>query len=486
MALAARLDGSPARVFVLLGDGESAEGNVWEAANLASHDKVDNLVAIFDINALGQSDPTMFAHDMEAYRKRLEAFGWDTQVIDGHDMSQILSALEKTRHRNGKPHAIAARTDKGHGVSFLSGKEGWHGKPLKGEQVQQAIDEIKAQGAEGNAAGIIQVPSGGAPPLGTRLPLPAPGFKEAIATREAYGDALVALGKVRPDVVALDGDVKNSTYSEFFKKANPQRFFDCFIAEQNMVTMAAGLAACGKVPFVSTFAAFFSRAYDQIRMAAISKSNVKYVGSHAGCSIGEDGPSQMALEDLAMFRAIPDSLVLYPSDGNSTWRCVELAAEFRGPVFIRTSRPKTPIVYDAKESFKMGEFKTFKSENSKAVIIGAGVTFHEAHKAQKALADKGTAVTVIDLYCLKPLNAVSLSNAIKEAGGRVLVVEDHYPEGGLGEAVLHALATTGTSAKFAQAAVTSIPVSGKPEELMHHYGLDAESIVTQVGKLLEG
>lgn len=487
MALAARLDGENYRVFVLIGDGEAAEGNIWEAMNLASHDKVDNLVAIFDVNELGQSDPTMFGHDMEQYRRRCEAFGWETHVINGHDMGEILRALEETRQRKGRPHAIVARTDKGHGVSFISGKPNWHGKPLPKDEAQKAIAELKEKGAEGNAAGLVQRPERRAAPqpkVGTMEPPPfKPG--DSLATREAYGDALVALGKANSEVVALDGDVKNSTYSEKFKKYDPKRFFDCFIAEQNMVTMAAGFSTCGKIPFASTFATFFSRAYDNVRMAAISKANLKLVGSHAGSSIGEDGPSQMALEDIAMFRAIPDGVVLYPSDGTSTWRLVELAAGYKGVVFIRTSRPKTPEIYGPGEKFELGGFKTFDPRGtSKAVVIGAGVTLHEARKAAEQLEKDGVPVTVVDLYCIKPLNAKALSEVVSRAGGRLLVVEDHYAEGGIGDAVLAALATTGTQVRFAHACVRGLPHSAKPEELLHHSGLDAASIVAEVRKLV--
>ncbi|MHB2019724.1 MAG: transketolase [Candidatus Xenobia bacterium] len=488
MAVAQRMDGYDSRVYVLLGDGELAEGNVWEAMNLAGHDKVDNLIALLDINALGQSDPTMFEHHMDAYKQRCEAFGWDTQVIDGHDMGQILTALEKARQRNGKPHAIVARTDKGHGVSFLSGKPGWHGKPLSKAEADKAIEEIKAKGVEGGSGIHVERPAparDGKASGGDGAP-PVPSYKkgESHATREAFGDALAAIGKVHPEIVALDGDVKNSTYSEKFKKVYPNRFVECFIAEQNMVAMAAGLSTCGKVPFASTFAAFFSRAYDQIRMAAISQCNVKLVGSHAGVSIGEDGPSQMALEDIAMMRAIPDAAVLYPSDAVSTFRLLEQAVAHRGIVFMRTSRPKTPVIYDANESFPVGGFKVFRpGRGEQAVVVGAGVTLHQALGAQEALKKDGIEVAVVDLYSVKPLDGDALRRLVSECGNRVVVVEDHYPEGGLGDAVLSALSRA--HADVWKVAVTSIPHSGTPDEMLKKYGLDAASIAEKVRTVLK-
>ncbi len=474
------LDKSDYRVYVLLGDGETAEGGVWEAAALASHYQLNNLIGIVDVNALGQSQRTMYAFDIDTYCQRFEAFGWQTIGIDGHDFDEILSALEKAKTSTDKPTMIVAKTFKGKGVSFLENEDNWHGKAVpKGEELDKALAELG--------------------PLQKDIPLqidsPTPYNKKAstvkeceppeyasddeVATRGGYGTGLAKLGTANPDVVALDGDTKNSTYSEQFMELYPNRFFEMFIAEQNLVGAGIGLAKRGKIPFVSTFAAFLSRAYDQIRMSAISQANIKYAGSHCGVSIGEDGPSQMGLEDIAMFRAIPNAVVLYPSDAVAAERLVAEAAAHEGIVYIRTSRPKTTMLYDATDSFPIGGSKVVReSADDKVTIVTAGVTLHEALKAHEILATEGIAIRIIDLYSIKPIDTDALIAAGAETNGTIITVEDHYPEGGLGDAVLDAVATE--DVRVHKLAVTGMPRSGKPEELLEHHGISANAIVQKV------
>jgi transketolase len=482
-ALNARRIGSDYRTYVLLGDGETAEGSVWEAAASAHFFKLDALCAILDVNALGQSRPTELAHDMETYRVRWSAFGWHVIAIDGHEMQQILDAYKEARATKGRPTVILARTLKGKGVSFTEGLPNWHGKPLSKEQMAKAIDELNRQ----------MTPDGGDKPLSLSIPappaakseaaptaMPDPQFKlgDMIATREAYGAAIAKLGSVDPRVVALDADVKNSTFSEKFEAAHPDRFYQCFIAEQLLVGAAMGLAARGAIPFPSTFAAFFTRAADFIRMAAISGVNIKLAGSHAGVSIGEDGPSQMALEDFAMFTAQPNFVALYPSDAVSTERLIAEAAAMQGPVYIRTSRPKTPVIYDNKEQFPIGGLKVVrKSDKDTATVIGAGVTLFEALKAYDELKSKGISIRVIDLYSVQPVDAASLVDAGK-ATGRLITVEDHYVSGGLGDAVARAVAPAGLTVQ--RLAIPEIPRSGKPDELLDKFGISARHIVKAV------
>ncbi|MCI0419599.1 MAG: transketolase, partial [Acidobacteria bacterium] len=384
MALNAKgLDKLDYRTYVLMGDGETAEGGVWEAAALAAYYQLDNLAAIVDVNRLGQSQATMHGADGQAYAKKFGGFGWHTVVIDGHNLEQILAAFEQAQSTKGRPTAIIALTKKGKGVSFLEDKDGWHGKPLKkGEEVEKALRELPLTGPP--RAIEIAKPSPAANGKPGRKPVAAPEYKlgDAVATREAYGAALTKLGAANPAVVAMDGDTKNSTFAEKFMRAYPERYFEGFIAEQNLVGVAVGLSKCGKVPFASTFGAFFGRAMDHLRMGAISMANIKCVGSHCGVSIGEDGPSQMALEDLALFRAIPNAVVFYPSDAVSTERLVALAAEHEGMVYIRTSRPKNPVFYRNEESFQIGGSKTLRSSgNDRLAVVAAGVTVAEAMKA---------------------------------------------------------------------------------------------------------
>jgi transketolase len=478
-ALAARLDAIPFNTYVLLGDGECAEGSVWEAAALASHYKTSNLYAIIDVNGLGQSQRTMDQFDVNRFAEKFRAFGWYAQSVDGHDYAGLLDAFERFRHEGGsQPRVLVAKTLKGKGVSMLENLEGWHGKPIPKQDLPKALADV------GGPLGPNEfVPK---PRTGFSIPqVPAPvdikvtrKFSETAATREAYGDALVKIAEKDPRIVALDGDTKNSTFSEKLLKAYPDRFFEMFIAEQNMVGTAAGLAARGKIPFVSTFAAFLTRAYDQIRMAGISQSNVKFCGSHAGVSIGEDGPSQMGLEDLAIFRPIPGSVVLYPSDAVSTERLVLEAARFHGMCYIRTTRPKTAVLYSNEEQFPIGGSKVLKkSANDRATVIAAGITVHEALKAASALQAKGIAIRILDMYSVKPIDVEGILSAAKETGGRIVVVEDHYDQGGLGDAVLDAV---GNKAKVVKLAVREIPRSGPPEALIEKYGISSSHIVAAV------
>ncbi len=478
------LDKSDYRVYVLLGDGETAEGGVWEAAALASHYRLNNLIGIIDVNALGQSQRTMYAFDIDTYCRRFEAFGWQTIGIDGHDFDEILPALAEAKTSTHKPTVIVAKTFKGKGVSFLENADNWHGKAVaKGEDLHNALAELGPLHTDVPVQ--IEPPN----PIKVNVAMPsaceppdyAPDGK--VATRGGYGIGLAKLGAANPDVVALDGDTKNSTYAEQFMTRYPDRYFEMFIAEQNLVGAGIGLAKRGKIPFVSTFAAFLSRAYDQIRMSAISQANIKYAGSHCGVSIGEDGPSQMGLEDLAMFRAIPGAAVLYPSDAVSAERLVAAAAAHQGIVYLRTSRPPTPILYDADESFPVGGSKVLRETDAdKVTVVAAGVTLHETLKAHEILAANGIAIRVIDLYSIKPIDKKTLRAAAAETNNTLVTVEDHYPEGGLGDAVLSAVAADGVCVH--KLAVTGMPRSGKPEELLERHGISANAIAQKVKNLL--
>lgn len=478
------LDKSDYCVYVLLGDGETAEGGVWEAAALASHYQLNNLIGIVDVNALGQSQRTMYAFDIGTYCSRFEAFGWQTIGIDGHNFDEILPALEQAKTSVNKPTMIVAKTFKGKGVSFLENEDNWHGKAVpKGEELDKALAEL------GPLHTDIPIQIESPNPIDRQTATPTecepPNYPsdEEVATRGGYGTGLAKLGAANPNVVALDGDTKNSTYAEQFMERYPDRYFEMFIAEQNLVGAGIGLAKRGKIPFVSTFAAFLSRAYDQIRMSAISQANIKYAGSHCGVSIGEDGPSQMGLEDIAMFRAIPEAVVLYPSDAVSAECLVAEAAAHEGIVYIRTSRPKTPILYDANESFPIGGCKVIqKSSADKVTVVTAGVTLHETLKAHQILATEGIAIRIIDLYCIKPIDTETLLGAAADTNNTIITVEDHYPEGGLGDAVLDAVATEGICVH--KLAVTGIPRSGKPDELLEHHGISANAIVQKVKEII--
>jgi transketolase len=480
MALAARLDELDYKTYVLLGDGECAEGSVWEAAMLAGYYQLNNLIAIVDVNRLGQSQETSLGHNLDAYEKRFASFGWRTEVIDGHDMEEILEVLAFVG-ADEKPLAILAKTFKGGGVSFIQDKEAWHGKPMNKEEAARAIAELEPKA---KSASSVQIPAPSqlpAPNIAAPASFPAPNYKlgDLVATREAYGAALMRVGEADSRVVAMDGDTKNSTYSEKFMKKFPKRFTECFIAEQNMVSVATGFGARGKVPFASTFACFLSRAFDQIRVAGISQSNLKLVGSHVGVSIGEDGPSQMSLEDLATMRTIPNGVVLYPSDAVSTEKLLEQMALYRGVCFLRTSRPKTPVLYNNDEQFPIGGAKILKqSAGDKVTVVAAGVTLHEALKAADTLAKDGISITVIDAYSVKPLARDIIKSAAQKTNNTVVTVEDHYVEGGLGDAVAGELSVDGI--KVHKLAVRELPRSGKPEELLAKYGIDANAIVAKV------
>jgi transketolase len=481
MALAARLDKLDYNTYVLLGDGEIAEGAVWEAASLAGYYKLNNLIAIVDANRLGQSEATAFGHDIGVYAKRFQAFGWRVETIDGHDIEEIAEVLQGVG-LDDKPLAIIAKTYKGAGVSFLQDKDGWHGKPLNKEEAAKAIAELQPSAKSG--IGV---------PIPAPNPLPAPAnaipasyppinytLGDKIATREAYGTALARIGETDLRIVAVDGDTKNSTFADKFFKKFPERSTECFIAEQNMVGVATGFGARGKVPFASTFATFFTRAYDQIRVAGISQSNIKLVGSHVGVSIGEDGPSQMALEDLAMMRAIIGSTVLYPADAVATEKLLEEMALIKGVCFLRTSRPKTPVIYGNDEKFPVGGAKVLR-EGDKVTIVSAGVTLFEALKAADQLKSEGINVTVIDAYSIKPLGKKEILAAAQKTNNTVITVEDHYSEGGLGDAVAGELSVDGI--KVHKLAVVGMPHSGKAEELLAKFGIDAAGIVKTVKSL---
>jgi transketolase len=490
IALNARRIGSAHRTYVLLGDGESAEGSVWEAADVAPHYELSNLCGIVDVNGLGQSRATAHGHDMDVFARRWQAFGWNPIVVDGHDIHALLDAFERARQTTDRPTMILAKTIKGKGVSFVEGLNGWHGRPLKKDEEAKALAELEAQflaeggGPDVAAPAIPPPPRTGAREPAGRAEMAAPSYAlgDAVATREAYGTALVKLGEVDPRIVVLDADVKNSTFSDKFEKVFPGRFYQNFIAEQVMVGAAMGLASRGAIAFPSTFACFLTRAYDFIRMAAISRLNVKLAGSHAGVSIGEDGPSQMALEDLAMMRAEPNIAVLYPCDAVSTERLVAAAAAWEGPAYIRTSRPKTPVIYGPGELFPIGGCKVLRqSPQDVATVVGAGVTVFEALKAYDELKKAGIAIRVIDLYSIQPIDAATLTQAAAETGGRIVTVEDHYSGGGIGDAV--AAATTG-AATVQILAVRDIARSGKPEELLDRFGISARHIVETVRKSL--
>ena len=487
IALNARRIGSDYRTYVLMGDGETAEGSVWEAADVAAFDKLDSLCGITDVNGLGQSGPTQWQHDMEALAARWQAFGWNAIVVDGHDLTDILGALDRARQTKSHPTMILAKTLKGKGVSLMEGKGGWHGKPLKkGGELDVALAELESQMVPEDGPLPRPRPPRTGPGAGGRGPA-APGtvgptsYKvgDSVATREAYGAAIARLAATDDRIVALDADVKNSTFSEKFEQQHPQRFYQTFIAEQAMIGAAMGLASRGAIPFPSTFAAFLTRAHDFIRMAAISNLNIKMAGSHAGVSIGEDGPSQMALEDLAMMRAQPNIAVLYPCDGVSTERLVERAAYHQGPVYLRMSRPRAPVIYGPDERFKVGGLKVLRqSPSDVATVVGGGVTVFEALKAHDELEKQGVNIRVIDLYSLQPIDAAALVRCARDTKGRMITVEDHYAGGGIGDAVAAAVAPEGFTVR--RLAVREIARSGTPDQLLDRYGISARHIVTAV------
>lgn len=488
IALAGKyLDKLPYHIWVLLGDSEVAEGSIWEAFDHASYYKLDNLIAILDCNRLGQRGETMHGWHTEVYAARAKAFGWNAIVIDGHNYDEINQAYVQAEQTKDQPTVIVAKTIKGKGVSFVENVNGWHGKALNKDQEAEAIKELHPSRSK---TFPVQKPEDRQPapePPMKPLELPRYGSDDSIATRKAYGDALLALGAANPNVVAMDGEVSNSTHADEFAKAYPDRFFEQFIAEQQLISTAVGMSVRGKIPFASTFAAFFTRAYDFIRMAAISRANIRLVGSHAGVSIGEDGPSQMALEDLAMFRAVYGSTVLYPCDPNQTAQLTAQMADHKGIVYLRTTREKTPVLYGADDTFTVGGSKVLRqSQNDRLTIVAAGITVFEALKAYDQLKSQRVLARVIDAYSVKPMDGETLLRAAQEAGNKLIVVEDHWPEGGLGEAVLEVFSQSdGTLPQVVKLGVQSMPGSGKPDELMDEAGISARHIVEAANALLQ-
>jgi transketolase len=478
------------RTYVVVGDGESAEGSVWESLHFAGHYKLDNLCVIFDVNRLGQSEPTSLQHSMETYRKRLDAFGFNAIVVDGHDVEELCRAFFEAQQTQGRPTAVIAKTFKGKFFPNIEDLDNWHGKPLA-EAAGAVIKHLEGLIVNKNQLTLGPLsPVENAPQVDIRnvtLATP-PAYKlgEQVATRLAYGTALAKVAMNNSRVIALDGDTKNSTFSDKLKKAFPERYIECFIAEQNLVGVAIGAACRDRtIAFVSTFATFFSRAFDQIRMGAISQTNVNFVGSHCGCSIGEDGPSQMGLEDIAMFRTIPGSTVFYPADAVATERSVEIAANTKGVCFIRTSRPNTAVIYKNDEVFKIGEAKIVKESNSDQVLlIGAGITLYEALNAAEQLAKSGVNVRVMDPFTIKPLDRASILKNAQQCGGRIVVVEDHYREGGLGEAVLSAVADQ-RNIVVKHLFVPTVPRSGPPTVLIDMFGISARHVIEATQEILK-
>lgn len=497
MALHAKKRNLSFSTYVMMGDGEIAEGSIWEAAALASHYKLDNIVGIVDANRLAQSGTSIEEHYVEHYAQRFESFGWETIIIDGHNIDEVISALQ-TSHT--QPLAIIAKTYKGYGLEEVEDKNGFHGKPFKQKEVYDVITILEhrfksAVSQKNSQISRSQVPKDSvdlsqikheritiniSDDKSTDLFQP----EKSLATRHAFGFALAALGRVSEKVMVLDADVKNSTYTDIFEKEFPNRFLQCYVAEQNMASVATGLEIHKNIPFFATFAAFISRAHDQIRMAGIGRNALRICGSHAGVSIGEDGPSQMGLEDLAMMRCIPNSIVLYPSDGVSTYKLTQLMANYHdGVSYLRTTRAVTPMLYDKKEEFHIGGCKVLKqSKNDLACIIAAGITLHEALKAHKLLLAQGVNVAVIDAYSIKPLDVETIKTIAKLSGNKILTVEDHYPQGGLGEAVIHAVINNMVTVKVL--AVNQISRSGTPEMLMKYAEIDAESIVLAIQSMI--
>lgn len=492
MALNAKMDSLRYRTYVLMGDSECSEGSVWEAVQLASFHKLNNLIGILDCNRLGQSTQTMEGYNVEEWAKRFAAFEWQPFIINGHDMKEIITAFDQAKKVNDRPVIIIAKTIKGYGVHKAENKNGFHGKVFKKEELPEILAVLKERfSAYVNVPDHIMYPK---MPEATKpkrkstdhIKIATPVFElQELATRQAYGIALEAIGEQSEDIIVLDAEVKNSTYADIFEKKFPDRFVQCFIAEQNMVGMAVGFAARNKITFTSTFASFFSRAFDQIRMAAIGKLPLRLVGSHAGVSIGQDGPSQMGLEDIAMMRTLIDSVILYPSDAVSAYKLVEVMANHHTSIsYLRTTRAATPIIYQSNEQFMIGGCKIVKQQKGDAAcIVAAGITLFEALKAHDTLAKENIFVTVIDLYSIKPLDASTLLKAAREAGNIVITVEDHYKAGGIGEAVDDALKNTGIT--LYNLAVTKMPRSGTPEELLRYESINAQAIATAVKNALE-
>ena len=476
------LDKLPYRSYVLLGDSEMAEGSQGEAMEIAAYYQLNNLIGILDVNRLGQRGETMYGCDLKAYQKRVAAFGWETILIDGHDFNQILPAYQKALESTDKPVMIIAGTIKGKGVSWMEDKNGWHGKVLSKEELERALKELGE--VDKTLRGEIPEPENRTPEKKISRKIAEPFYPpdQAVATRKAYGLALKRIFPRYPEMVVLDGEVSNSTYAEIFQQAFPERFFEMFIAEQNLVGTAQGLSCRGKIPFISTFAAFFTRAFDQIRMSQYSAANIKFCGSHAGVSIGEDGPSQMGLEDIALFRTVLGSVVLYPSDAFATERLVEEAARHQGIIYLRTTRMATPILYSEADQFPIGGSKVLReSGRDDFTVVAAGVTLFEALRAHEELKAEGVSLRIIDLYSIKPIDGATLKQAALDTQA-IITVEDHHVEGGLGEAVRTALA--GERAAIYSLAVKTMPRSGRPEELMAYEEISKEAIIRKIKELL--
>ncbi len=485
VAMAAKIQKRKYRTFVLLGDSEISEGEIYEALQLASYYKLNNLCAIIDLNRLGQRGETMLGWNAEKYKKRIESFGWQVEIIDGHNIQEIITALKKSKLVK-KPFAIIAKTIKGKGVSFLENKEGWHGRTLNKEELKKALKEILISS---QPKFNIEKPEY-RKLISSNIKIPLiTNYAEniSISTRESYGNALANLVKINPSIIITDAEVSNSTFAEKAKKIRPKQFIESFITEQNMISMSLGLSIKGINVFASTFSSFLSRAHDQIRMAALSKASFTISGSHSGVSIGQDGSSQMGLDDISMFRDIPNSIIFYPSDAVSAEKLVYLSAKLislPSIKYIRTTRPKTLIIYNQSESFKLGEFKVLKkSLEDKIVLIGSGITLHESLKAYENIKSKGIKSSVIDLYCIKPLNIKKLSSFIKSHGSKLIITEDHYSEGGIGEMLSSALASSKILIK--SLSVKEIPHSGKPDELLAKYRIDSNAITSEALKLLK-
>lgn len=481
-------DKSSYRVFCLMGDGEMSEGSVWEAMSFASYYQLDNLVAILDINRLGQSDTAPLQHHVEKYHKRFEAFGWHAIIVDGHSVEELCKALSQPRHQ---PTAIIAKTIKGKGIPAAEDKQGWHAKSLPKDMAEMVVKDLQSRIMNSSKHLYPSTPIEDSPPVSLRnIRMPsAPSYKagEKISTRKAYGMALAKLGRYYERVVALDGDTNNLTYSEIFKNEHPNRFVECYVAQQNMVSVAVGCAARDRnLVFASTLASFFTRAHDQLRMAAMTESNVKLCGSHCGLSSAEEGPSLMALEDLAMFRALPSSTVFYPSDGVSTEKATDLAATTKGLCYIRTSRHDCPIIYNSNEDFHVGQAKVvYQSKDDQVTVVAAGMMIHEALAAAEHLKKERISIRIIDPFTIKPLDYKTMIDHGRATRGRVLTVEDHYYEGGLGEA-LSSVMVNEQGFNLHCLAVSHVPRSGKPHELLKMYGIDRDAIVQAVRKMMSG
>jgi transketolase len=486
LALASKREGLGNKVYVLTGDGELAEGQIWEAANFAAHEKLDNLVAILDINRLGQSQETMFGHRIDEYINKFKAFDFEVISIDGHNYEEIDKAFQTVQKPNGKPYAIIAKTFKGHGVSFLENKDGWHGKALKKDELEKALKELEPIN-DNLRFSLIRTQQTKLPQQLDKVSKTAMSFepKKEYATREVFGEVLAKLGKDNQNIYALDGDVMNSTFTEDFKKAHPERFVECYIAEQNMVSVAAGLSRIGKIPFVATFAAFLTRAADQIRMARVSEANIKFIGSHVGVSIGEDGPSQMGLEDIALFGSLPGTVIVQPCDAISTEKLIPLITSHNGFAYMRTLRPKTPLVYKNEDSFSIGGSKILRQSDDDVLTIAAtGITVFEALKAADELQKEHINLRVVDCYSIQPVDANTLKKCLNETHHKIVItVEDHFLHGGFGD--FAAAALSGVSGQVIKLAVKKISCSGTKEELMKDAGIDASAITARVRAVLK-